>query len=195
MQPKYIFYFHDNKLQFVRKKEIKTYSFSYEALKYGKIIHIEKFIKELKVFIKKEKINSLFSPIIRVICGIPFYNVDQELLLMAFNAVGINKVEFKLESEYYPKKMSVFLNVLDTYLIKSFYQKNSIKTLVYPFNLFKDKKELLSICCGDKECSYLLFGTNDKLIEFVEILKENDYGNVHYYNNYKTYLIENAMKN
>ncbi len=191
--PKYIFYFHDNKLQYVKKNEIKSYSFSYNAMLYGKIIHIEQFIKEFKNFIKKEKINSLFSPTIRVMCCIPFYNVDEELLLMAFNSVGINKVEFKLESDYYPKKSSVFLNILDTYLIKTWVVNNNFKSLVYPFNLFRDKRELLSVCCSSVDDSYLLFGSNNKLIDFVDILKNNNYS-VHYYNNYKTYLIEKALK-
>ena len=196
MQPKYTFYFHDNKLQYIKKNEIKTYVFSYEAMLYGKIIHIEKFIKELKNFVKKEKINSLFSPIIRIICGIPFYNVDQELLLMAFNSLGINKIEFKLESDYYPvKKSTIILNVLDTYLVKTIIKNNNFKSLVYPFNLFKDKKELLSVCCTSKEDSYLLLGTNENLIEYVDILKKKNYEHVHYYNNYKTYIIEKSLKN
>lgn len=193
--PKYIFYFHDNKLQYVKKNEIKTFTFSYNVMLYGRVIHVGQFIRELKSFIKKEKINLLFSPIIRVICGIPFYNVDEELLLMAFNSLGINKIEFKLESEYYPKKVSVFLNILDTYLLKTTYKNNQFKTLMYPFNLFKDKKELLSVCCANKEESYLIFGTNQYLIEFVDILKNKNYSNVHYYNNYQTYLIEKALKN
>ena len=193
--PKYIFYFHDNKLQYVKKNEIKTFTFSYNVMLYGRVIHVGQFIRELKSFIKKEKINLLFSPIIRVICGIPFYNVDEELLLMAFNSLGINKIEFKLESEYYPKKVSVFLNILDTYLLKTTYKNNQFKTLMYPFNLFKDKKELLSVCCANKEESYLIFGTNQYLIEFVDILKNKNYSNVHYYNNYQTYLIEKSLKN
>ena len=193
--PKYIFYFHDNKLQYVKKNEIKTFTFSYNVMLYGRVIHVGQFIRELKSFIKKEKINLLFSPIIRVICGIPFYNVDEELLLMAFNSLGINKIEFKLESEYYPKKASVFLNILDTYLLKTTYKNNQFKTLMYPFNLFKDKKELLSVCCANKEESYLIFGTNQYLIEFVDILKNKNYSNVHYYNNYQTYLIEKSLKN
>ena len=193
--PKYIFYFHDNKLQYVKKNEIKTFTFSYNVMLYGRVIHVGQFIRELKSFIKKEKINLLFSPIIRVICGIPFYNVDEELLLMAFNSLGINKIEFKLESEYYPKKVSVFLNILDTYLLKTTYKNNQFKTLMYPFNLFKDKKELLSVCCANKEESYLIFGTNQYLKEFVDILKNKNYSNVHYYNNYQTYLIEKSLKN
>ena len=183
MQPKYIFYFHDNKVQFIRKNEIKTYIFPI----YGKIIHIEKFIKELKIFIKKEKIGCLLNPSIRIINSYPFYNSDKELLIMAFNSLGLNKLEFKNEVEIYPNKN-------DTYLIKTFECAKGKKSLRYPFNLFKDKKQLLSITAPIKENSYLLFGTNKDIPEFVDILKNKNYDNVHYYNNYQTYIIEKSLK-
>ena len=194
MQSKYIFYFHDNKLQYTKKDEIKTYTFSYNCLMYGKIINIALFIKELKTFIKKEKIAFLFSPIIRFIYSPPFYNASKELFIMAFNSVGINKLEFISEHEFYPKKKNaIFLNILDTYLIKTIYKSNSVKSLVYPFNLFKDKRELLSISCNNKDDSYLLFGSNENILDFVDILKRKNYVNVHYYNNYRTYLIEKCL--
>ena len=194
MQNRYIFYFHDNKVQFIKKDEVKTYSFSYNSLMYGKIINIGLFIKELKVFIKKERIGFLFSPIIKFIYSTPFYNADKELFIMAFNSVGINKIEFINEYSLYPKKKrAIFLNILDTYLIKTTWENNNIKSLVYPFNLFKDKKELINVSCKNKDDSYLLFGSNDNILEFVDILKKKNYDNVHYYNNYKTYLIEKCM--
>ena len=194
MQNKYIFYFHDNKLQFTKKDEIKTIVFSYNALMYGKIINIALFIKELKTFIKKEKIGFLFSPIIKFIYSPPFYNADKELFIMAFNSVGINKIEFINEHFLYPKKKkAIFLNILDTYLIKTICSNNSFKSLVYPFNLFKDKKELINVSCISKDDSYLLFGNNQNMLDFVEILKKKNYDNVHYYNNYKTYLVEKCL--
>ena len=194
MQNRYIFYFHDNKVQFIKKDEVKTYSFSYNSLMYGKIINIGLFIKELKVFIKKERIGFLFSPIIKFIYSTPFYNADKELFIMAFNSVGINKIEFISEYSLYPKKKrAIFLNILDTYLIKTTWENNNIKSLVYPFNLFKDKKELINVSCKNKDDSYLLFGSNDNILEFVDILKKKNYDNVHYYNNYKTYLIEKCL--
>ena len=194
MQNKYIFYFHDNKLQYTKKDEIKTYTFSFNSLMYGKIINIGLFIKELKTFIKKEKIGFLFSPLIKFIYSSPFYNADKELFIMAFNSVGINKLEFISEYSLYPKKKNaIFLNILDTYLVKTICKDNSIKSLLYPFNLFKDKKELINIACNSKDDSYLLFGSNENILEFVDIFKRKSYDNVHYYNNYKTYLIEKCL--
>ena len=113
---------------------------------------------------------------------------------MAFNSVGINKLEFISEYSLYPKKKNaIFLNILDTYLVKTIYNNNNIKSLVYPFNLFKDKKELINISCNDKDNSYLLFGSNENILEFVDLFKRKNYDNVHYYNNYKTYLIEKCL--
>ena len=195
MQTKFIFYFHDNKLQFVKKNEIKTYIFSYKALLYGNIIQIAEFIKEFKAFIKKEKIGFWFAPVIKFIYSPPFYEASKELFLMAFNSVGINKVEFICEYEFYPnKKNATYLNIFDTYLIKSIYTNKGFKSWVYPFNLFKDKKELINVSCRSKDEAYLLFGSNSNILDFVDILKKKNYESVHYYNNYKTYLIEKCMK-
>ena len=194
--PKYIFYFHDNKVQYIKKSEIKTYQFPIDCLLYGKMINIEKFIKELKIFFKKEKLSSLIMPSIRIITPVNFYNTDKELFLMAFNSLGINKIEFKNEIDYSPlKKNNALLNVCDTSITKTTITKDLPKSIVYPFNLFKDKKQLLQIICQDKEESYILIGTNSLVPDYVEILKKQNYEKVHYYNNYQTFIIEKSLKN
>ena len=196
MRFKYLFYFHDNKLKYFKKKEIKTYQFSYDCLQYGKIINIEKFIKELKTFFKKEKIFNLISPTLDIIVPYNYYNTDQEILLMSLNSLGINKINFIFENTLYPNKNNVvILNVCETYLIKTIKNANEQKSLLYPFNLFKDKKELLTIIKNQNpKMTYLLFGPNKKIPEFVDILKTTSLTNVHYYNNYQTYLIDQYLK-
>lgn len=196
MHPKYIFYFHDNKVTFTKKEEIKHYSFSVDCLQYGKIIHIERFIKELKSFLKKEKIYTLISPNLLFIVPSNFYNVDREILLMSFNSVGINKIEFQYESNFYPEKANtILLNIHETYLIESKNINKQAKCLHYPFNLFKDKKQLIeTIIQKNKENSYLLIGTNKEIPKFVDLFKNHQNCTIHYYNNYQTYIIEQALK-
>ncbi len=194
MQPKYTFYFHDNKVQYVKKNQIKTYLFSLDCLLYGQMINISKFIKELKNLFRKEKISTLIMPYIRIITPKPFYNRDKELFLMAFNALGINKIEFKTEVDYYPlKKNTTFLNILDTCIMKTTIKQEEIKTLCYPFNLFKDKKQLLKVMDDNHDNAIILFGTNQDVPEFVDILKNMGKQSVHYYNNYQTYIIEKSI--
>ncbi len=197
MRTKNIFYFHDNKVQFTKKDEIKTYTFKIDTLLYGKVIDIEAFIKELKQFLKKEKILGLITPSITIITPYNFYNTDKEIMLMAFNSLGINKIEFINETSLITKKNdSSFLNIHETYLIQTIYINNKTKNYLYPYNLFKNKDQMLNfILKKNPDLSYYLFGSNKDIPNFVEILKQSKVKQVHYYNNYQTYIIEKLKKN
>ncbi len=196
MKPKYIFYFHDNYVQFATKSKIKTYQFPLDCLMYGKVINIEKFIKQLKLFFKKEKLNTLLSPYIKIIIPYNFYQTDKEIVTMCFNSLGINKIDYTSEINYYPKqKNTTILNIHETYLIKTTTKNNNVKCLLYPFNLFKDKNELLNIVFNNEnEKSVLMFGTNKNVPIFIDITKKLNLQQIHYYSNYQTYIIEKALK-
>ena len=195
MKPKYIFYFHDNKIMYTKKGEIITYTFTLDSLLYGKIINIDIFIKEFKKFIHSEKINTILSPNILVIVPFNYYNTDKEILLMVLNSLGINKVEYKNELEFYPlKKNTTILNIHETYLLETININNKIKNYIYPFNIFKNMKQLLNfISSKNNSNSYFLIGTNKDIPNFAEYFKKDSI-EIHYYNNYQTYIIDKAIK-
>lgn len=197
MHPKYIFYFHDNKIQFAKDKIIKEHSFPLDTLQYGKIIHIEKFIKNLKQFLKKEKINSfLKSPSILIIMGSNCHNTDKEIILMSLNSANINKIEFHYETDFYPPKKNVtILNIQESYLLSNF-NINKKKNYFYPFNIFKNQNQLIKqIISTNKDQSFILFGCNKEIPKYVEMFKKETSNEVHYYNNYSTFIIETAKIN
>lgn len=184
-------YLYDNIIQSKEKEEIKEHILPEEALDYGKIKNIFLFESHLEKLAKKEKWLTLFkSRKLIIILPSNYTSCDKEILNVILQNIGFQNIKFICEKECLNlKKDQIIAIVHKKYLVTL---KKDSDPMTYPYYIFQNMKNTLDFLIkkNSKKYHYILIGNCCKIIEYAESKKTN---NIHYYQEYSEYIINNAI--
>ncbi len=187
-------YLYENKIQYMEKEEIKEYTISKKAMKYGKIKNIPLFEEELIKLIKKEKWSTLiYSKKIKIILPIHYEEIDKQILTSILKNNGIKIISYVKESTLFNlKKNQIIINIHDNYFTILKKKNNKIEKNYVPTMFFKSLKQIIKALLenNSEKYRYYFLGSNK---EIITIIKELENRKIFYFNNASTYLLEKEI--
>ena len=186
-----VIYLYENVIQYLQNKKIHEFTISKKAMQYGKIKNIPLFEKELHKLIKKEKwVTFIHSISLKIILPIHYEETDKELLTILLNNNGIKKISYlKEENLLSCQKDQMLIELHQNYFLT--YKNEKINWVKFcPLNIFQKETEAMRYLFKKEknQTSFLFFGSNSKIPSLINKIQKK---NCLYYNNYKTYLLEN----
>lgn len=183
-----ILYFYDNMIQYKEKEEINEIIFPEDALFYGKVKNISLFETHLEKLAHQKKWLTLWkAKKLTIIIPNYYSECDKEVLTVILQNIGFQNIIFKKEEECLNlRKNQIICNIHKNYLM--LYKRNS-EPLLYPFYIFLSMKKTMEYILKktSNKYQYILIGNNPKIINYAE---EN---NLYYYQDFKEYIIKNAI--
>lgn len=176
-----------------KKKDIIKYNISNNVIKFGKIYHIEKFLKEYNIFLNKYHLNNnLFGDTITIIINSTYTPADIEILKNIMEKLNYRKVTFENEIKLYKlNNDKAIINAQKNYLILSYLDEyKKIKSTLIPsdfFVAFNDLSSYIKSKIQNKEL--YLIGKSDILNELFNNFEKKYNNKTYIYNNHEIFLI------
>ncbi len=188
-------YPYENVIQYEENEKVQEFRLSKKAMKYGKIINIPRFEKELEELIKRENWKKRMKPKkFLLLLPIHYEEVDKELFTVLLNNAGIKKITYQKEQSRLPlKKNDTYINIHETY-ITLIEKKKTISKKMYSIDVFQSIYKTLDFIFTNQQgkTKYLLYGSNQNIPNIVNAYQKE---NLYFYNNYKTFIITKTKPN
>lgn len=201
MQNKIYLYLVDNTLQLYSKKENEIYEHvvSKKIIEDGKIIHRPKFLRELKIALKKNHLIKKFQKnILYFIVPPNFKEVDKEILKMLFEDLMFHEIKIIKEINYYHlRKNTAWINLnreymFITYLVKTKREVELLKNNTLSFNFLEQLK--IFITNHPRIKKIYLFGTNEIIPEISKKLEREENKIILYFEDPKHQVIKEIIR-
>lgn len=188
----------DHGFQFFSEKKQKNFQkiLSHKIVKYGKIIHSPKFLREMNQFIKENHLTNKLQMNELIFLTPPnFYEVDKEIIKQIFEDLPFNEIKFIKETNIYSiKKNEIWIHLEESYFYITKCDKlMHIETECLPYNLWKINFESLVqayLKLNIKVKKIIIFGNNKYIPKMAAKIEKKESIKTFYFENYQTYLID-----
>jgi len=194
-------YLADNHIVFYLQKEksFLKYNLSKKILKNGKIIHRPKFVREFKIFLKKNKIVKKFQNNVLYLITPPNFNeIDKEIIKLVFEDLPFQEMKIiKSINLYQLKKNTLWIDYNQDYAFLTSLRKNKKESIVIEKQEWNHSLETLIaqyLKTYPQLKKVILIGHNPEIPNITTKLIKQLKKIVLYYENYDKYLIEQAIR-
>lgn len=129
-----------------KQKNIIKFKITKGIIKYGKVYHVDKFLKSYSKLLNDFHLNNnLFGDTIKVIINSTYTPADIFFLKTIFEKFNYRKIVFEQETKKYKLNQSnAYLNIFDNYLLLSYIDEyKKTKSFLIPNNYFNTLNDTL----------------------------------------------------
>ncbi len=201
MQNKNYIYLVDNQIQFYNAKEnyYNTCLLSKKILEDGKIIHCPKFLREFKIFLKKNQVIKKMQKNILYFISPPNFNeTDKEILKKIFEDLPFQEIKIIKEMNAYQlKKNTLWINLNKEYAFLTYLKKHNkeiqvLKNNYLNYNFLNQFSIFLNNNSFIKKVYF--FGSNPELIEITKKLEQKTQKIILYFEEPSKYIINQIAR-
>lgn len=179
-----------------KQKNIIKFKITKGIIKYGKVYHVDKFLKSYSKLLNDFHLNNnLFGDTIKVIINSTYTPADIFFLKTILEKFNYRKIVFEQETKLYKLNNSnAYLNAFNNYSLLSYIDEyKKIRCFLIPESFFPNFDDLLNYIKSKIENKELyLIGNGDKISEILEKFEEKYQNGTYIYSDNEFYLLNSV---